>query len=716
MMKRTHARAAQAILLAVWGALTAIGCAGTRELDREGLAGRAEVRRDAYGVPHVTGDSVPAVVYAFAYAQAEDHIQGISRRMLNARGELAKHFGPSMVERDVFARRFRIHDGGEGLKAMSPEVRALFEAYAIGVNAYIEDHRGELPDWIEPITAADVLGASRAALMGFAFNRDNIIGRIQRENTTHDGGFVAEAETIGSNMFALAPERTANGKAILMGNPHLSWDLTWYEGHLTVPGEYNIYGASFVGGPVPTIAFNDALGWSHTVNYPDTEDVYIFEDDPAQPDHILYDGASHALTPVSFSLEVKTPEGPEIQEYLYWESEFGPVIHRDAGRSWVLKSSLWGENGFVEQWYRMGRAQNLDEFEAALDMNAIPMFNVIYADRDGNIYYRWMAQLPVRPEGQDGSNPVAVSESAAIWSEIHPGSDMPALTNPVGGYVHNANDAPWYTTLDQIIPAESYPPYMEAPRLRLRTQHGLELLHARDTFSLDDVIALKHSLKLLAADRIRDDLVATARKFADETKDAEAILTLITATDALEAWDGTSASESRGGVLFSMWWERYTESNEAVWAEPWDAASPMETPRGLGDPARGVNDLLKAARECSERFGSVDIAWGEAHRLRRGGLDLPMNGARGALGSYRVIDYKPADDGKFVAYGGDGWVFAVEFGETPTAYSILVYGQSESELSPHATDQIGQFIEGRLKPVLFTEEDIEANVVRRYRP
>lgn len=699
------------------------GCSRFAPAGRDRYQGRAEIRRDAFGVPHVKGETVPAAVYGFAYAQAEDQIGNIMKRMLNARGELAKHFGPGMVERDVFAKRYHIHDGGEGLTHMTPEVRELYEAYAVGVNAYIADHREELPEWIEPITPGDVLGASRAALMGFVFNRDNIIAKIQAANSPAAPADSADpaapagsAETRGSNMFALAPDRTTGGRAILMGNPHLSWDLTWYEGHLTVPGEYNIYGAAFVGGPVPTIAFNDTLGWSHTVNYPDTEDVYVFREDPAKADHILYDGASHALTPVEFTIEVRTETGIEAQDYLFWESEFGPVVHRHEGKAWVLKSSVMGENGFVEQWYRMGRAKDLEEFLEALDMNSIPMFNVIYADGDGHILYRWMARLPRRPPGQDGKAEVEVTDSSVVWSEVHPAIDMPQLLNPSGGSVHNANDAPWYTTLDQILPAENYPGYMEAPRLRLRSQHGLQLLAGTEKFTLDDVISAKYSLKVLAADRLRDDLVAAARTVSESLADMERRAALVGAAEALAAWDGRTERDSRGGTLFHLWWTSYTKDNEAIWAAPWTAADAMGTPRGLGDKARAVADLEAAAAECHERFGALDVAWGDAHRLRRGSLDVPMNGGPGDIGSYRVIDYKKAEDGKEVAYGGDGWVFAVEFGDVPVAKSILVYGQSERDDAAHATDQVERFIEGRLKDVLFTEEAVEAGTVERYRP
>lgn len=110
------------------------------------------------------------------------------------------------------------------------------------------------------------------------------------------------------------------------------------------------------------------------------------------------------------------------------------------------------------------------------------------------------------------------------------------------------------------------------------------------------------------------------------------------------------------------------------------------------------------------------MSWGEAHRLRIGDVDAPVSGCSGRLGCFRVLWFEEADDGKLVAAGGDGWVLAVEFGDTPRAYSILAYGQSSKESSPYFSDQAEMFAAGRLKRVAFTEEEIQDQLIRRYRP
>lgn len=117
-----------------------------------------------------------------------------------------------------------------------------------------------------------------------------------------------------------------------------------------------------------------------------------------------------------------------------------------------------------------------------------------------------------------------------------------------------------------------------------------------------------------------------------------------------------------------------------------------------------------------DRWDRLDVAWGHVHRVRRGAVDAPVAGCSGSLGCFRVLWYDRADDGRLVADGGDGWVFAVRFSDPPRAYSVLAYGQSSRPESPHFDDQARMFAEGRMKPVAFTEDQIREDLVRRYRP
>jgi acyl-homoserine-lactone acylase len=186
----------------------------------------------------------------------------------------------------------------------------------------------------------------------------------------------------------------------------------------------------------------------------------------------------------------------------------------------------------------------------------------------------------------------------------------------------------------------------------------------------------------------------------------------------LEAWDDSAAPESRGGVLFEAWWMRYRTlmGGSPLHAVEWSMDEPATTPRGLADGTRAVEAFAWAVDETARRHGAWDVAWGDVHRVRRGTVDVPVGGCAGALGCFRVLTFQPLPDGHRVVNGGDGWVLAVEFGDEPRAFSVLGYGQSTDPASPHHADQATLFAEGRLKPVFWSEAEIRAATIHRYRP
>ena len=131
---------------------------------------------------------------------------------------------------------------------------------------------------------------------------------------------------------------------------------------------------------------------------------------------------------------------------------------------------------------------------------------------------------------------------------------------------------------------------------------------------------------------------------------------------------------------------------------------------------RAVTAFRSAMKETEARWGTWRVKWGDVHRVRRGDEDVPVGGGSNRLGCFRICEYKDADDGKLVMRGGDGFVFVVEFGDMPKAYSVLGYSQSGRPESRHYNDQTRLFANNEMKPVAFTEEAIEAQLVREYRP
>ena len=215
---------------------------------------------------------------------------------------------------------------------------------------------------------------------------------------------------------------------------------------------------------------------------------------------------------------------------------------------------------------------------------------------------------------------------------------------------------------------------------------------------------------MLAAERMLDDLLAAIDA-------SEPTAELRRARDILGGWDRTAAAENRGGVLFKAWHETYMAVTDTLeYRIAWDIASPASTPVGIGKPGRALAALRMALEELDAEGTDPGARWGDVHRVVRGSVDAPVSGCEGGLGCFRTLSFATLPDGRRAVNRGDGWVFAVEFGDVPRGYSILAYGQSRLEASPHFDDQAAMFARGEMKPILWTDDDIEGAILRRYRP
>jgi acyl-homoserine-lactone acylase len=358
---------------------------------------------------------------------------------------------------------------------------------------------------------------------------------------------------------------------------------------------------------------------------------------------------------------------------------------------------------------RMMRATSLDEWKAAMRIGARLNSSFTYADRAGNIFYLWNAMLPALPHAPSpATGATAIRNTSEAWSRYVPLDSLPQVLNPPGGYVHNENDSPHYTNMRQVMDPARFPAYFPPPRLNLRSQHAIELIDNDRVMTLEDVVKLKHSYRMLLADRVRDDLVQAVRATKPTGEVGKAI-------DVIAAWDKTVAPESKGGTLFEAWWTRYRTTG-GTFARTWTPTEPTTTPRGLQDTQRAVDAFTFAVDNIKGRFGAVDVAWGDVHRVRRGTVDVPVGGCSSDLGCFRVITYRVGADGKFEAVGSDGWILAVEFGNEPRGYSVLAYGESPKPESPHFADQAAMFARGELKPIAWLDKEIDAQTIRRYRP
>jgi acyl-homoserine lactone acylase PvdQ len=271
-------------------------------------------------------------------------------------------------------------------------------------------------------------------------------------------------------------------------------------------------------------------------------------------------------------------------------------------------------------------------------------------------------------------------------------------------------------------PAATAPPAaVELPELARqveirRTQHGVPHILAENlraaAFALAWVQLEDHGPRIIEGMNAARGRAALVRGEALVDADARARLRRDRA-EVVFALLGQDTRDVYAGFAAGM--NHFIRVHRQVLPD-WTAAEPVTTPRGLASAARAAEAFAWAVEETRRQFGSWDVAWGEVHRVRRGSVDVPVGGCSGALGCFRVLNFSTAADGRRVVDGGDGWVLAVEFGEEPRAYSVLAYGQSPDPRSPWHADQAALFAANRMKPVLWTEQEIEAGTVVRYRP
>lgn len=702
-----------ALVLAAWLlAGTPVPTASSQtELWRE-----VEIIRTAHGVPHIRAENLRAGGYALGWLQAEDYGVVTPTRLWATRGQTARVNGGGSVEGDFSTLRERAR-AIETFHLLQPETRDLYDGFAAGVNRYVELHRDEFPQHIP----SDFTGYDVATLhIGDgppAARIRRVVQALSTSERTLDRGLMSDLGLVdpeeGSNAWAFAPSRTKSGKAILLRNPHLAWNAGYYEAHITVPGVVDFYGDFRIGGPLGVVGgFNRSLGWSTTnSNTGDRTEIYAVPLDVARADHYVLDGASLPMTKVTRTVEFLDGEAMLSETRDVWSTPLGPVVHRTADTVYIARTAGDGEFRAGEQFLRLMRATSLDQWMDVMRMRALVSQNYTYADRAGNILVLWNGSMPLLPHPMGDNAAIPARSLHDIWTQLIPFDSLPLTKNPKGGYVHNENDSPHFANVRQPVNLTNAYPNIEPPTLRLRSQLAIQLIDTNRKVSLEDVVKLKHDYRMLLADRVKADLlkaVAATRPTGEMAQAAQ----------MLHRWNNTAAPDSRGGVLFDIWWSRYSQGqNEAAqFAVPWSETDPLKTPRGLASPSRAVEALAWAITETARRHGSVDVPWGEVYRVRRGSVDVPVGGCPGRLGCFRVLGFSRNDDGKFAANTGDGWVLAVEFGDEPRAFSVLAYGQSAKVDSPWHADQAAMFAKGEMKRVAFAARDVERQAVVRYRP
>jgi penicillin amidase/acyl-homoserine-lactone acylase len=666
----------------------------------------ARIRRDEFGIPHILGKRDADAAFGLAYAHAEDDFPTLQQVTLAVRGQLAATEGRKAAVTDYLVHLLRVWEtvnaGYE--RDLPPDVRAVIEAYADGINYYAALHPDEVTLGLLPVTGRDIAA-------GFVFKTPFFYGLDKALlNLTAPGGGQSLAksgnaaflpstatEEIGSNGVAVGPSRTTDGATRLLVNSHqpYSGPVAWYEAVVQSGEGWHVAGGFFPGTPFMLHGHNENLGWANTVDAPRLWDIYALKLNPANENQYLLDGAWKDFEVADAALRVKIL-GPlvwTVHRPVLW-SAHGPVLKTDHG-SFAIRYAGIGEDRQVLQYYRLDKARDLTEWKAALALQALPSINYIYADRAGNIGYVYNGLFPVRAQNTDIWHTEPGDRSDLIWHSYQPFDKVPQLWNPPSGFVFNSNNTPFQATAPQDdLKPENYPANMG-----IQTNMTNRAWRALETFGSQPKI---------------DDAQFRADKFDLAYSTRSEIAALMTEIAALDA--GADADTKAAQDLLARW-DRSTDTANRAAALAILTARPVIEARAAGHDHPSLPESLHAAiTTLKTHFGRIDPPWGDVNRIRRGTIDRAIDGGPDI---FRAVYGTLQPDGTLTANTGDTLIMFVTWDRDGTLHSdsISQFGAASSRPdSPHYADQTALFTQMRTKPVLFTEAELAGHIKADYAP
>ncbi len=665
------------------------------------------IHRDGFGVPHIYGKTNPDVAFGLAFAHSEDDFATIQEVTIATRGQLAAIKGPDAAVTDYLVRLLRIWEAVDARYEtdLTPQTRALAEAYADGVNFYAALHPDEVTPGLLPMTGRDVVA-------GFTFKAPFFYGlqatfmelfepeRRREISIGPENAFLLVEEAFahtGSNGVAVAPSRSADGATRLLVNSHQPYagPVAWYEVRLKSEEGWDVAGGVFPGSPLMLHGHNRHLGWSSTVNKPDLVDVYVLTLNPENPDQYLLDGtwADFEKTQAEIKVRLWGPFWWTVKRDVEY-SAHGPVIRQSHG-VYAVRYAGMGEVRHLDQRLAMNLAKNLQEWLAAMAIQALPSINYIYADAQGNIALLYNGQMPARRAGFDWQKYLPGDRSDLIWTEYLSFEKVPLLLNPTAGFVTEANSTPFRASApeDDLNP-EDFPVFMG-----IETQMTNRAYRALELFGADEAISAQEFL---------------AYKFDNAYSAKSELATMIAEVVSIAPGDDTDLAEAQA-VLRT--WDRHTDLDNRGAALGVLMGEPVVRARLTGtEPPEQMGALQEAIATLKENYGRLDPTWGEVNRIVRGDVDVPLQGGPDVL---RAVYSELTEDGRLNAVGGDTFIMIVEWDTEGrvSSRSIHQFGTATMDrASPHFSNQTPLFAEEKLTPVLLDWADLEPSIAESYRP
>ncbi len=668
----------------------------------------ARIIRDGYGVPHIFGKRDADAAFGFGYAHAEDDWATIQDTLIAARGKSAEYKGKDVAPQDYLYDLFKVGQSvAEHYDAqVSADAKAIAQAYAAAMNLYAVNNPDEVLPNILPVTEQDIL-AGFAWATPFFYRLDK---ELEELFTAEERPTVSPWERTssldipdavrGSNAFAVAPSRSTDGHTRLIANSHqpMAGPYAWYEAHMVSEEGMNTLGGTFPGVPIMAQGITPNLGWTHTVNLPDLVDVYALDvDNFKKPKQYKLDGKliDFERTTSEFRMKLFGPFSLPIKRDVLW-SKHGPVLSTPTGHYAVRFAGLStlqpGGLGALDQWLAMNKAENMEEWRAALESQGVLSFNIVYGDREGNIGAVYNARMPRRIEGPQWKEILPGDRSELIWQNFRPVSDLPQIWNPPCGWLFSANATPFNIT-DAACNnnrADYSKTFGLEDRVTNRSRRALSLLGPDEAISREELLRYRSDTRYAPESDLMKLVVELVTTKSDEKLVQEA-------QEILRNWDGDSSKTNRGTALAVITGTRVLGYEYLE--------------RETDDPLAA---LSKTAAELKAEFGRIDPEWGRVSRIIRGDVSVPLDGAPDVLRAIYADRDGVGKEGVLNAFAGDTHIIVADWAAdgSLTVDSIHNYGSATlDESSPHYADQVELFASGGYKRVAMSLEEVLAGEV-----
>jgi penicillin amidase len=699
------------------------------------INGTATVRRDARGIPHIEASSWQDAIFLQGFVTAQDRLWQMDVLRRFGGGELAEVFGPAASTEDERARRMRMREIAEkDVGRLRPEDRALMVEYARGVNYFIDTHRGNysvefsLPGHKydpRPWTMADTVLAGLVMFRNLTdsvatdFDKGKLLQACIDPHKFHllfpavQGAYVKP----GSNAWAVSGAHTADGKSMAANDPHLEYGIpgTWHLVHLKAPG-LDVSGAALPGVPGVISGHNRQIAWGVTNLQSDVMDLYIEQIDERTGRYAYQGKAEQAQLDRQF-IGVRNAAPVQIDT---WVTRHGPVVMHQNGKAYSMRWSA--ADGFGFPFFDIDRAQNWQQFRAALALFWGPGQNFIYADKFGNIGYQAAGRIPIR-NGFDGDVPLDGSSGKFEWSDYIPFEQLPNAYNPDGGIVATANQDPFTPGYPYRVAGSYADPY--------RVHQIRALLKAKPKLTVEDMLAIQKDVysaydrflaqQVTAAFRKRgsnDELIRDAfpvlRDWNGQMEKDQAapmmteLLSNTLRAALVRATVETSGRSTQPPRLVPRPWivELLLRSRPPGWVpkDDWDGWLLQNFASALEDGRKQQGTPV-----AHWRWGRM-LEWTLAHPI---GKQLPFIDRFFNIGPVEMSGAGTTVKQTTTTLGPSERM-VVDFGDLDSSVQNLLAGESGSVASPHYKDQWPAYYTGESFPMEF--DHVDAKEVLRVKP